>query len=165
MLIQPTIEQKIIVQEYEWDNSKNSTIDKNIVKNSYGGNGITLEDSDNVVIKNNIIDKSKTDGISSLRSNNIKIINNTIRNNGFNGTNTTNIMYSGINIIGDNQTIINNTIINNNIGITITDGQFNNISGNNIEKNRIAIKLNSITKNISNNILTTTDFSIIVKTL
>jgi parallel beta-helix repeat protein len=127
-----------------------------LIDHSKNGYGIDIDGSDNIVIKNNIINDTR--GINAVNSNFLTIDDNCITNcsnypalklvssNGNNISN--NLLKSNIYGIYSNEcsdnSIYNNTITgNSNSGIIINGGSNNNFENNNIYDNTIGINLGS----------------------
>ena len=127
--------------------SNHNTIEYNVLKNNFYG--MTLYNSLNNTIQNNIIKENDHCGIYSSNSSLNMIFNNIIINHNFNGI--------GLYDKSNNNFIKNNDLMNNGYcGINIKISSMNEIMMNNISNNYIGIKNSStdniiVKNNISNN--------------
>jgi parallel beta-helix repeat protein len=118
--------------------SNNNTIEENIISNCFYS--MTLYDSSDNLIKNNIIKESNNCGIYMTNSSDNFIINNVIKDHNYNGI--------GVYESSDRNSLINNSIFNNGYcGINIKISSMNTVKSNNISDNYIGIHIPS-TENI-----------------
>ncbi len=110
-------------------NVVNGTISNNTIKNSKFG--ISVSDSEHIVISGNSVFNNHEDGVALYNSNNSLLFENIIHNNGVNpGGNGVYLDPSNHNII------FNNTIFNNSKnGIVLNNSEYNTISNNNVFNN------------------------------
>jgi len=111
---------------------------------SNNGNGIVLNNSQNIIIEENSVNNNGRNGIFLLDSFNNFIVNNTntISNNDNNGINL---------ISSDYNTISENRINYNYIGINLSESNYNNITNNNLMDNIKPIEEINCEGNLVNN--------------
>ena len=131
--------------------SNNNTIEENIISNCFYS--MTLYDSSDNLIQNNIVKESNNCGIYMTNSSDNFIINNVIKDHNFNGI--------GVYESSDRNSLKNNSIFNNgHCGINIKISSMNTIISNNISNNYIGIHIPSTENIIDENIFTNNNIDI-----